>query len=264
MSAEGRPAHAGSIEDDALHLAWSEAPWDTAVFGAPALQITRIQVRHEGAARGLIARFEAAREAASSPFVTCRLPHDCLRESMLLEERGFRFVEMLFQPAFRDLQEAALPDPGGLSVHVAEEADFAWAAGIAGQAFRHERFHADPRLPRGLGDRRYQNWVRNTAGHPAQRLLIIRDRLDPVAFFIVEQQGDGTCFWHLTAVAPDRQGRGYGSRVWAAMLRQARDSGATSVRTSITARNGPVLNLYARLHFRFSPPAMSFHWVRTE
>ena len=33
---------------------------------------------------------------------SCRLPHDRLRESMLLEDLGFRFIEMIFQPVLND------------------------------------------------------------------------------------------------------------------------------------------------------------------
>lgn len=261
MSAEKQTPVEGCIADDALYLAWSEAPWDSVLFGAPVLQITDLRVRDDRADRQ-VARFESARDAASSPFVSCRLPQDRVRESMLLEKHGFRFIEMLFQPEYPDVQGGDFAEAGGLSVHAAAQADFAWAIAVAGQAFQHERFHVDPRLPRGLGDRRYQNWVRNTSDHATQRLMIIRDGRIPVAFFIIEQLPDGTCYWHLTAVAPDMQGQGYGPRVWTCMLAHARDSGAMRVRTSIVARNHRVMNLYARLGFRFSPPSMTFHWLR--
>jgi ribosomal protein S18 acetylase RimI-like enzyme len=264
MRSETHPALDGCIDDEALFLAWSEAPWDSAVLGAPVLQITDIRVHDERRAGAPMSRFESARDAASSPFVSCRLPHDRLRESMLLEERGFRFMEMAFQLEYPDLQDAALPDPGGLSVQAADQADLAWAIGVAGHAFEHERFHVDPRLPRGLGDCRNQNWVRNTAQHLTQRLLVVRDGADRVGFFIVEQLQDGTSYWHLAGIAPERQGQRYGSRSWAAMLHHTRQTGASRVRTSITARNDRVLNLYVRLRFRFSPPAMTFHWLREQ
>lgn len=261
MPAESDPPLAGCIDEADLYLAWSEAPWDSAVFGAPVLQVTDVQVRGD-AASALMPRFEAARDAAGSPFVSCRLPHDLLRESMLLEQHGFRFIEMLYQPEYQDLQGPDLPAASGLSVDEATPDDLPWAIAVAGTAFRNERFHMDPRLPQGLSDLRYQNWVRNTPGHPRQRLLVIRDGTERVAFFIVEQQGDGTCYWHLTAVAPDKQGQGYGARVWSTMLAHARDERAARVRTSVVARNFRVINLYGRMRFRLPAPAMTFHWLR--
>ena len=74
---------------------------------------------------------------------------------------------------------------------------------------------------------------------------------------------DGTCYWHLNAVATELQGKGYGRRAWSAMLQHAQANGARRVRTSIVARNHRVLNLYARLGFRFPPPLMTLHWVRS-
>jgi RimJ/RimL family protein N-acetyltransferase len=133
---------------------------------------------------------------------------------------------------------------------------------VAGGAFRNERFHVDPRLPSRLGDLRYQNWVRSSLEHPSQRLHAVREGAELVAFFVTEQLADGTCYWHLNAVAPQRQGRGYGLRAWRAMMNQARLEGATRVRTSIVARNHRVLNLYARLGFSFPAPSMTFHRVR--
>ena len=99
--------------------------------------------------------------------------------------------------------------------------------------------------------------------HPSQRLHVIRDGSLLAAFFVTERLADGTCYWHLNAVTPDAQGKGYGRRAWLAMLHQAQGDGAQRVRTSIVARNHRVLNLYARLGFRFPPPLMTFHWVRS-
>lgn len=263
MSGKDRALAGGAIEHDALSLQWSEAPWDSVLFGAPVLQIEHIAVRGEGAS-GAMSRFNAARDAGGSPFVSCRLPHDKLRESMLLEQHGFRFIEMLFQPEYPDLQRAELLDPGGLTVHQAGPADLPAAIAAAGQAFHNERFHVDPRLPRGLGDLRYQNWVRSSLDHASQRLLVIRDGSTFVGFFILEMLPDATCYWHLTAIAPEQQGKGYGARVWTTMLAHARHGGAARVRTSIVARNHRVMNLYARLGFRFPPPAMTFHWVKPQ
>lgn len=252
----------GSLDTAALRLAWSEASWDTAVFGYPVLQISDIEAR-DGASVLDLAPFVAVCSAGGVRLSSCRLSQDRLRESMLLEEVGFRFIEMGYQPEFDDLQSSALDGAQPLEVVRAEVGDLAAIVEIAGAAFGHERFHADPRLPSGLADLRYQNWVRSSFEHPAQRLYSVRDGGDLVAFFVTELLHDGTCYWHLNAVAPAHQGRGYGLRAWQSMMRHARTQGAHRIRTSIVARNYRVLNLYARLGFRFSAPSMTFHWVRS-
>ena len=191
------------------------------------------------------------------------LAHDKLRESMLLEEIGFRFIEMLYQPTL-DLAKAGAPTScdHGMTVSTATEQDMPRVLAIAGSAFQNERIHMDPRLPSRLGDMRYQNWARDALTHSSQRLKILREKNEIVAFFVTEDQPDKTCYWHLNAVAPDAQGRGVGRRTWRAMLEDAQLGGAKRVQTSIVARNNRVLNLYASLAFTFPPPLMTFHWVR--
>lgn len=254
------PLH-GSIETGPIRLAWAEAPWDTAVFGYPVVQVATIEAR-DGAQTSDLAPFVDACGAGGVGLASCRLAHDRLRESMLLETIGFRFIEMVFQPEFDDLQSSGPGDAQGLEVVRAEAADLAQIVEVAGAAFGCERFHVDPRLPSRLGDLRYQNWVRSSLDHPTQRLYAVRDAGQLVSFFVTETLADGSCYWHLNAVAPARQGMGYGLRAWRAMMHQARMEGATRVRTSIVARNHRVLNLYARLGFSFPAPSMTFHWVR--
>ena len=249
-----------AIDTRNLLLDWSEAHWDSVIFGCPVLQITRMEIRGTEADKEFAA-FEAARDGLNAGLVSCRLAHDRLRESILLEARGFRFIEMAFHPELDHLEKLVLPSDT-LSVARATSQDLPEVLKIAGNAFRNERFHVDPRLDPKLGDLRYCNWVTSSLDHPSQRLTLVRDGELLVAFFVTEMLEDGACYWHLNAVAPQAQGQGYGRRAWQTMLRQAREEGAHRVQTCIVARNHRVLNLYARLGFRFSPPLMTFHWVK--
>jgi ribosomal protein S18 acetylase RimI-like enzyme len=135
---------------------------------------------------------------------------------------------------------------------------------IARTSFQNERFKVDPRLDSSISDHRFCNWVSSSLHHPTQELYTLKDGTRIVAFFVNESLSDGTCYWHLNAVAPDAQGQGYGRRVWLSMLDQAVRADAKRVRSSIAARNHRVLNLYARLGFSFLPPSMTFHWVRSQ
>lgn len=250
------------IETPALRLSWVESSWDAAVFGAPVFTIDHIEVLGESALRDA-KEFLDRLAAVGARLSSCRLPHDRLRESMLLEDMGFRFIEMIYQPVLDDLATVVWPHVRPLAVMPAAPADLPALLEIAGNAFSNERFHVDPRLPREAGDRRYQNWVRSAIDHPRQRLQTLRDGADVVGFFVTELMNDGTCYWHLNAIAPQAQGRGIGRRAWSTMLALARDAGAERVRTSVVARNVRVLNLYATLGFRLESPAMTFHWVRS-
>ncbi len=244
-------------------MAWSEAPWDSTVCGFPVVQITAIQVRGPDAGRD-IQIFECERDRLSAGLVSCRLSHECLTESMLLEDHGFRFIEMLYQPELDLSNYCSDADVAQLDVSRASEDDLPALMDFARNSFHNERFKMDPRLDAGVSDQRYQNWVANSLHHHSQELYVIKDNVRPVAFFVTEMLNDGTCYWHLNAVAPDAQGQGYGRRAWLSMLTLASDKGARRVRTSIVARNHRVLNLYASFGFRFTPPLMTFHWVRSK
>jgi len=251
----------GSIDGPSLRMRWSEAPWDTTVFGFPVVQIESIEVLDSGAAAAM-SEFNLSRDRIGCDLVSCRLPHQCLAESMLLEDFGFRFIEMTYQPILEDLRLPEIDSYLGLTVSAGGAGDLPEVLAAAGSAFGNERIHIDPRLSSALGDLRYQNWVRSSVSHHSQRLQVLRDGDKFVAFFVTELLPDGTLYWHLNSVAPQVQGLGYGRRAWKAMLFHARAAGASRVRSSIVARNHRVLNLYARLGFRFPPPQMTFHWVR--
>lgn len=250
------------INSPALQMTWALAPWDEVVCGFPVIQITNLTVLGPNASADMV-QFEQGRDALGAGLVSCRLPHDNLKESMLLEDHGFRFIEMLYAPEMDLTNFNANGDAGLLSVMRATADDLPTLLEIARTAFNNERFKMDPRLDPGISDQRFQNWVASSLHHTAQELYVICDGARIVAFFVTELLNDGTCYWHLNAIAPEAQGQGYGRRVWLSMLHQAGGAGAQRVRTSIAARNHRVLNLYARLGFTFPPPPMTFHWVRT-
>jgi GNAT superfamily N-acetyltransferase len=252
----------GRINDTDLRLEWNCLPWDSSIFGFPVLQISAIEILGNNAP-AQFKEFERLRDEMGCDFSSCRLGAAQLRESMLLEAHGFRFIEMVYAPELLLEQPSeSIPDPG-LQVSLADDSDYSAAADIAAVAFVNERFQVDPRIPTGYGAQRYRNWVISVKGHARQQLFVVRDGRNMVAFFVTEDLPDGTRYWHLNAVAPEFQGRRYGLRSWQAMIENARRSAALRVRSSIVARNYRVLNLYAQLGFRFSVPSMTFHWLRS-
>ena len=249
------------IDTTSIFLEWDHVPHDTVLMGSPVWLITHLDVRGVDMDEA-IEYFENARDRFGVGLVSCRLRHNCLTESMFLESHGFRFIEMLYQPELTLTPGMDVAGDSTLTIRLANDKDLPTVVDMAGRAFVNERFHMDPRLGAALGNKRYQNWVISSFNHPTQLLYVLFEANRLVAFFVTEMQADGVCYWHLNAVAPEAQGLGYGQRAWQAMIGQASDSGAKRIRTSIVARNVRVLNLYARLGFRFPAPLMTFHWVR--
>jgi GNAT superfamily N-acetyltransferase len=250
------------LQTPALELQYHAVPWDTEILGFPVGQIAVIRVSDARQAARDFEAFERWRDAAGIRLVSCRLDSASLPESMFLEGRGFKFIELVNRPELRNVQACAFP-PGPVEVLPATAADLPEIEKIAATAFGVERFHVDPRLGPEIGNRRYRTWVRNSATHATQRILKGMVGNELAAFFVVEEQPQPvrTSYWHLTAVATRFQGRGVGRAMWQAVIMRNKSEGAELIRTTIAARNTAVMNLYVSLGFRFATPLMTLHWV---
>jgi RimJ/RimL family protein N-acetyltransferase len=244
-----------------LELTWFLVPWDTAIFGYPVAQIDTLDLFDESHETDKLSSFFAWCQAHEIKLVSCRLPHEKLRESIYLESKGFRFIEMVLHPVMTNLKEFKF-EGNNLSLERANSADIPMIRNIAGRAFHNERYHVDPRLNRSLADLRYQVWVDNAVKNSQQEILVLREGKTVIGFFIWERQDSNAAYWHLTAINPDYQGQGYGRKAWQSILNYHYSQGVSQVKTTISARNFAVLNLYASLGFRFEPPEMTFHLLR--
>lgn len=251
------------ISSASLDLEAAVVPWDCAAFGFRVAQIYRIAVNSGPDAAAEYSGFHDWCEGGQIKLAACRLRHDKMQESMFLERHGFRFIEMVLHPCLAGLQARSIM-ADSLSVIRAAGEDLPRLQGIAERAFGHERYHIDPRVDRRRADLRYANWVRSSLDDERQNLFKVMDGNDVVGLFITESGNSGDVHWHLTAIAPDFQGRGYGRRAWNAMLGLHRSEGCDRVTTTISARNVAVLRLYGQMGFDFLPPEMTFHWFRDD
>jgi len=236
-------------------------PWDSELFGFPVAEIERIAITdHAAAAQGLLA-LGSWLDRNGIRLASCRLPSDRLHESMLLEEYGFRFVEMIYRPTVAPIPPG-VGDGDPIRIGAAGADDLPAIEAIAASAFSTSRFLLDWRLDGEASHRRYRNWIRSSVESGSQKVLKATLEGALVGFFVVEERDDRTAYWHLTAIATAHQGRGLGRRLWAAMMARHRSSGLDGIATTISAHNAPVMNIYARLGFRFEAPHVTLHWLR--
>lgn len=244
------------------YLLWSEVPWDTDIMGYRVAQVTTLELLPRYHHQEGRAELRAGLLGSGVTLFSIRLPLESLPKSLLLEAVGFRFIEVTHQPHYKDLQHwsplATAPNP--ITVGPTREDELPGIIAIAGSAFGHERFHVDPHCPKNAGDLRYANWARNTPDHPRQSLYSLRKDNETIGFFIIETLSQNHIYWHLTAIAPRFQGRGYGLWAWQKMMQLHQRDGIQEISTTVVARNIPILNLYAKLGFRLTSPKMGFHW----
>jgi RimJ/RimL family protein N-acetyltransferase len=180
---------------------------------------------------------------------------------MALEEFGFRFIETVYRPRLERFDDVAAPRHD-IRIAEASPSDAVAIERVAASVFTTGRFRLDERLPPELSDRRYSRWVANSLESSEQTVLKADVGSELVGFFIVEHRSDGSVYWHLTAIAPEWQGKGMGMSLWRTMLLRHQAEGASSVETTISGHNLAVINLYARLGFVFDNAQMTFHWLR--
>ena len=142
---------ARSIRTAALQLDYFLVPWDSEILGVPVAQISELHVTDPTAAARDYEEFARWCEREGIALCSCRVPAERVADSMFLEERGFRTIELNYLPRLEQLQSRSLPQDA-LRVAPATPQDRELLADMAAQVFRHGRFHQDPRIDPALGD----------------------------------------------------------------------------------------------------------------
>jgi ribosomal protein S18 acetylase RimI-like enzyme len=251
----------GTLTGPGLSLRFSLAPWDTRALGYPVAQIDAIELSADGDPAPTLARFASWLDDHRVQLVSCRLDSLRLRESMLLEDVGFRFVGMVYSPVLSPLGSGGATD-GEVVITAARGEDRAALERIASSVFTTGRHVLDWRLDRNAGHSRYRQWLDEALVDDRQDVLMATIGDETAGFFVVESRGEGGAYWHLTAVASEWQGQGVGKRIWRGMIARHRAAGVQRIETTISAHNTAVVNLYSGLGFRFTTPRATFHWLR--
>ena len=250
------PLH-GSI-DTVIRLEWAEAPGTRRYSAIRVVQVSRIEAR-TGASAADLAPFVAAARSGRG-LASCRPPRSAAR---IDAARGGRLS------FHRD----------GLPARVRRPAvgRAARCTGLVVERARPEDLEESSRWPeapsgtnvsmstrgchRGLGPALPELGAQQPRASP-QRLHALREGRTG-RLLRHRAVADGTCYWHLNAVVPNRQGRGLFARAWRAMMNQARLEGATrGAYQHRGAQPSGAQPLCARLGFGFPAPPMTFHRVR--
>lgn len=209
-------------------------PWDTAAFGVPTWELCECS--------------EAALRQASHTAGHHTVRVDPLADKRLLHEYGFYYCDTLIEPVCdaSRLRGAAHPD-----ALISRDVDAESALAICHGAFEHGRFHRDFNLDRAAADLRYDNWLEQ---------LLREDRVyglywhGDLAGFIGHAQNN------LVLHALDKRYRGQGlSKYWWSSVCSELMAVHGEVKSSISAGNLAVLNLYASLGFSFRNPRDIYH-----
>lgn len=191
----------------------------------------------------------------------------------VLAAHGFMFAETALSPycrishnstlhAFRTDRQAWLPRRSRnseLEIGLLERTsatEQAAVSRIAGESFNSDRFHLDPNCPPGAADRRYVLWVEDLLRSDAT-FHLIRCRGEIIGFLVRTGQR-----LLLAGFARKYAMSGLGDFFWLSVLDAMASDGIELATTQISANNLPVLNMYARLGFKFRDATALFHYWR--
>lgn len=236
-------------------------PWDSDIFGFPVAQYhvgsERIEESQTGVFRDRLLSWLLGNGVV---LCSCAIPASNGFWKACLPLIGFQFVDLGLQVVLNSLQKARLQD-ARCELRPAQRDDWEAVEAIAEAAFHHGRYHADPRFPRELADRRYRRWVAKAlAGvNPSERIYVMGEPGRVQGFHHLTVDGT-TADLRLAAVAPEVQGTLLGFDLYLAVLRTLKNSGVRRVVSSISAANTAVMNAYSLLGFHFAEPEAIYHW----
>ena len=210
-------------------------PWDAAAFAMPSWELL------EYSAASLL-------QAIQTPGHHT-LKVDPLADKLLLHEINFYYCDTLIEPDCNGTRLRPVHHPDAV---ISKELDANEALAICHGAFAHGRFHRDLNLPKEAADLRYDNWLMQSL--EAQQVYGLYWEKELAGFI---SSSDNTLTLH--AVGEKYRGKGLSKYWWSAVCSELLATGSDEVKSSISASNIPVLNLYTSLGFSFRKPVDIYH-----
>jgi len=214
---------------------FKHAPWDESVFNTPCYEIV------EPNAHAL------QESTAHTGHYTVKV--DPLADKTLLHRFGFYYTDTLIEPYCNQDRFVAHAHP---EVSIDTDSELHELLPMCDNSFVHGRFHRDFNLPREQADQRYKQWLGQL--HATGQVFILRYQHDLAGFIACD---DGKLLLHVID-APFR-GQGLAKYMWSAVIEQLFLHGEQEIRSSISAANLAVLNLYISLGFRFDKAQDIYH-----
>ena len=228
-------------------LRFRESPWDAAVLGGKTHELLAFDTPEE------VDDYEDACRQFGVGFTACRVGGTEYDKHLALQQNGYAQVSTILHVR---LEAAAVPLhaplPNGMALLPACPEDAPALRQIV-STYRFGPFHDDPLISVAAASQRMQNRIA-----PLMRempLLVAEDESGVHGFMAMRAVDD---VWELVlgGVAP---GPLRGRVFWAAVLRHLADRGATAIWAPISVTNLPVMNLYAKLGFKFTECFVQFH-----
>jgi len=236
-------------------------PWDSEVFGFPVgeYEIGNYKSILETRTKFHKRLTEWTAESRVE-LLTCSIPAHEKQWCAFLPELGFKFVDYTLVTINSHLQKINYIQRQ-IPIRLAGFEDLGEVEKIAQQTFDHGRYHADPRFPRELAEKRYRHWVHDAilTLSPENRLYVIGDPGKVKGFYHVQLKDDTV---NVTLVAMDKpfQGGVAIDELAETVNLELKAMGMREISGKVSASNLPVLNFAIRHGWYLTDPRVVFHW----
>jgi Sortase and related acyltransferases len=231
-------------------------PWDERALGMRTAEIIGLQADSSEAGMAVLAgaeqwcdvhgvrylfgRFDASSSAAKGAVLASG--HAIVECSLTLARRGLDGLPQAparMRPQLREFCEADLPE----------------LERIAREDFQHGRFLEDPAIDAALAATRTANWIGDLA---RQGLLRTAESGGRVIGFHAERVDPASRHADLILTGATARYAMLGLPLWIVALDSLRERGVTSCSTLVSAANTGIVNLYAKLGFRYETTLFGF------
>jgi ribosomal protein S18 acetylase RimI-like enzyme len=228
-------------------------PFETEMLGMPAAQLDIEGVDNGNLSPAISAALDQAARAGTR-LVSCRRPDSDIPVIGALQDAGFRVIECLVTLQCElPHRIAKMPE----RVRLATRTDADAVAAIASSSFRHDRFHADPKVSDEAADRLKGAWARNAVNGRADAVFVTEDTGTLTGFNACLVRGD-TAVIDLIGVANGAQRRGFGRDLVAASLAHYAGKAQRMI-VGTQSANQASLALYEAAGFRVKSAAFTLH-----
>ncbi|TXI38475.1 MAG: GNAT family N-acetyltransferase [Methylophilus methylotrophus] len=211
-----------------------ETPWDKKIFGINTFEVLDYSE-------------ETLSKTTNTGLYTLKL--DPLADKTLAQKFDFYYCDTLIVPECKSEKLQVFKDERFTSDL---ETDIKDILPICNGAFSHGRFHRDFNLSKKSADERYNQWLLDI--HAKGNVFGLRYEKQ-LAGFIATHRNE----LQLHAVHESYRGKGYAKFWWTQVCQYVYSQGYESIKSSVSASNLAVVNLYSRLGFEFNKSVDVYH-----
>lgn len=224
-------------------------PWDQRALGIVTAELTTLRADSIDGATALLERAELWARANNVRYLFGRVPADAYHVRRALSDQGHAMVECsltLSRSGFAGLP--SIPARMRPQLRPACRHDLPDLQSIANHDFHHGRFLEDPAIDRAQAVRRTVNWVGDLLD---QGLLQTAESDNRIVGFHAERISEDATHANLILTGVAGRYAMLAVPLWVRALEQLAERRIQGCSTLVSAANTGVVNLYAKLGFRY-------------